>query len=302
MSLLGGITNTATSTTSSLVGSVGDTLSNTTGIVGGTIGSTVGTVGQTVDAVGQTVSDAGQAVTKIDDKMGDFDESIDPPKPNEINKWIVNKPIGAARVWSGRHLIYSRTGDEAMYGIGDRYLTNITWVQLISWRNDTEAEQQYQYAYSTSLKVTKGTEVQNGIDVKGSYNGMSIGISETRKTFSAIETTETQTTTITVKVPAKATLTFYQKRYEFHEECTFVNDAWGKEWNAGPWGGYTPLLTLKWDTQIMADEYLTTDQTLGSGPGLMTCTSVAPAPKADTTRKRENLTERCKNWLNSFDL
>ncbi|PPR07222.1 hypothetical protein CVT24_010165 [Panaeolus cyanescens] len=277
--------------TSSLVGTVGNTLDGVTGIVG--------------NVGGDLISDAGQAVTTISDKMDDFPPTvidIVDPKPKTIYDYQVYKPTTNARVYAGKRAIYVSPGDEAMYGVVNRYLEAINWVQLVTWTNDTNATQQYQYSYTTSLKVTTGSEVTIGMNLGLSYEGMSIGINGSQKSFQSFESTTTKTTTITVNVAPRATVGFYQKRYDFRDEITFINDAWGQEWNAGPWGGYTPLTKKICQVQVMADEYFTADKVLAPGPGACEVDSVIVAKIAGWTRKRENLTARCKDRLRSMGL
>ncbi|KAJ8120909.1 hypothetical protein ONZ43_g2508 [Nemania bipapillata] len=214
----------------------------------------------------------------------------------------VYKPTGTARTFAGRETIFYSQGDQAMYGVIDRYLRSINWIQLISWRNDTDAAQQYQYSYTTGLTITQGSEVTNGFNLGASYKGMSIGIDHSTRTFKSTETTTTQTTTITVNVPPRSVVYFYQKRFDFEDNITFINDAWGSEWNIGPWGGYSPLTTKITSVQIMAEEYYTKSQALPEGPGSVTVDSVAAASKASITRKRENVTQRAKDKLDSMGL
>jgi hypothetical protein len=248
-------------------------------------------------------SNAGQPYTPpSDDTGGDPTKPTAEPTLSDIYQYTTYKPSETSRVWSGRKTIYYWAGDEGMYACVDRYLESFTWVQIVSWNNNTDAQQTYQISYTTSLKITEGSEINAGFNLGASYEGMSIGVNESVKTFKSTETTSTQTTTITVNVAPHSIAVFYQKRYNFRDNTTFINDAWGQEWNAGPWGGYDPLTTKTSYVQIDADEYFTNNAPLDPGTGSVQCNVVSQAQKADTTRKRENLTEACKDKLDDMGL
>ncbi|KAJ7506953.1 hypothetical protein B0H11DRAFT_1969634 [Mycena galericulata] len=222
--------------------------------------------------------------------------------PRDLYDYRVYTPTGTARTFSGRATIFYSSGDQAMYAVINRYLERIQWIQLIAWKNDTDATQQYQYSYTTGLTITEGKEVTNGFNLGASYEGMSIGVDHSQRTFKSTETTSTKTTTITVNVPPRSELVFYQKRFDFRDNITFINDAWGQEWNIGPWGGYSPLTTKVTYVNIMAEEYFTRSARLPEGPGSVTVDTVASASIAGTTRKRENVTQRAKDALSNMGL
>lgn len=202
-----------------------------------------------------------------------------------------------ARVWSGRQIIYFYRGDEALSGAVNRILDEIRWVQLLSWRNDTALAQQYQISYTTELRIIEGSEVNTGFNLGASYEGMSIGFNNSQRTFTSTETVSSRTITTTVNVPPYTELIFYQKRFQFRDVITFVLDAWGREWNVGPWGGYSPLTTKNTLVRIFAEEYLTTTSPLPAGPGSVQVTNVPAAPIANVTRRREDTTRRCQQAL-----
>ncbi|KAJ7250157.1 hypothetical protein B0H12DRAFT_1120972, partial [Mycena haematopus] len=244
------------------------------------------------------VSDPGVKYTPVEEKVDDtllFAKSATAPR--DLYSYRVYNPTGTARTFAGRETIYNRPGDEAMFAIINRYLERIQWIQLIAWKNDTDATQQYQYSYTTGLTITQGSEVTNGFSLGASYQGMSIGVDHSTRTFKSTETTSSMTTTITVNVPPRSELIFYQKRFDFRDNITFINDAWGQEWNIGPWGDYTPLTTKVTSVNIMAEEYFTRSARLPEGPGSVTVETVASASLAGWTRKRENVTQRAKDKL-----
>lgn len=207
-----------------------------------------------------------------------------------------------SRVWSARNTIYNDPGDEAMLACINRYLDSIEWVQLMSWKNDTDSPQTYALTYTTALTITEGIEVNQGFNLGATYEGMSIGYNYSERTFKSTETTSSRTLTITGTVSPRSSLIFYQRRYNFRDEINFICDAWRQLWNVGPWGGYSPLTQKNTKLNIMAEEYFTTTTSLEDGPEPFAVSGTSPAELVETTRKRENVTERCKNVLSNMGL
>jgi len=222
---------------------------------------------------------------------------------DQFSKYVGYKPSGGdTMVNSGRSTIYYYPGDEAFYASMDTYLIDTTWVSKMSWENNTEATQTYSLQYTTQLTVTEGTEVTNSVNVGAEFKGLSMSMDNETKTFSTYETTDTQTMTITLSIPPKSTLTFYQRKYQFRATMFFVLDAWGEEWNAGSQGGYD-ITRKECEVEIMSEDYLTTDTPLvDTATGSMEVESVARADSEGlrATRKRENLTERAKDSLSKM--
>ncbi len=92
----------------------------------------------------------------------------------------------------------------------------------MSWENNTEAAQAYELQYTTELKVTTGTEVTNSVGIGAVFKGLSMSMDSETKTFTTYEATDTQSKTISLSVPPKSTLTFYQKKYRFRDTMFFV--------------------------------------------------------------------------------
>ncbi|PBK70233.1 hypothetical protein ARMSODRAFT_1036317 [Armillaria solidipes] len=207
-----------------------------------------------------------------------------------LSKFLVYKPSGGdALVKSGELTIYYYRGDEAFYASIDTYLVDTTWVSRMSWENNTDATQTYSLQYTTGLKVTKGDKVTSSVGIKLKFDGMSIN-------------TNMLTKTITLNVPPKSTLFFYQKKYRFRDTMFFILDEWNEEWNVGSPGGYE-LTTKECEVEIMSEEYLTTGVALWDfAPGVMDVKRVSRADSEDLrrTRKRENLTARAKRELSKM--
>ncbi|PBK82802.1 hypothetical protein ARMGADRAFT_1038300 [Armillaria gallica] len=175
-------------------------------------------------------------------------------------------------------------------------------VSKVSWENNTAATQTYSLQYTTELKVTKGTEVTNSVGIGAAFKGMSMSMDSQTKTFTTYETTDTQTKTITLSVPPKSTLTFYQK-YRFKNTMFFILDAWGQEWNVGSQGGYD-IKRKECEVEIMSEDYLTTDTVLDSATGTIEVETVSKADNVEArhTRKREDLTQWSKDALSKMGI
>ncbi|KAK0454575.1 hypothetical protein EV421DRAFT_426528 [Armillaria borealis] len=206
-------------------------------------------------------------------------------------------------VKSARSPIYNYPHKESLFASIDTCLIDTTWVSKVSWENDTSAEQTYSLQYTTELKVTKGTEVTNSVGIGAEFKGLSLSMNSETKTFSTYETTDTQTKTITLSVPPKSTLTFYQKKYRFKITMFFILDAWGQEWNVGSQGGYDNK-RKECEVEIMSEDYLTTDTVLDSATGTIEVETVSKADSVEArhTRKREDLTQWSKDALSKMGI
>ncbi|KAK0421473.1 hypothetical protein EV421DRAFT_1748402 [Armillaria borealis] len=220
-----------------------------------------------------------------------------------LSKFLVYKPSGGdALVKSGQSTIYCYWGDEAFYACINTYLIDTTWVSRMSWENNTNAMQTYSLQYTTGLKVTKGDKVISSVGIKLKFDGMSINMNMQVKIFSTYETTETKTKTITLNIPPKSTLFFYQKKYWFKDTMFFILDVWDEKWNIGSLGGYEPT-TKECEVEIMSEDYLTMDVALKDfATGMMDVKRVLRADSEGLrrTRKRENLIARTKRELSKM--
>ncbi|EED79647.1 predicted protein [Postia placenta Mad-698-R] len=220
-----------------------------------------------------------------------------------MDQYITYKPQGGdALVKSFLSTIYNHPGDEAFYAAIDTHLLSTTWVQKMSWINDTDAEQQQTYEYATGLTITSGREITNAINLGATFEGLSISFSNTVKVFQTYETTTTQKSISEVHIPPRSSLYFYQKYYTFKSSMFFILDAWGQEWNAGSWGGYD-ITRKECVVDIMSEEYITKDNVLdGSTTGTFNVATVGRVAKESdrSTRKRENLTGDAKKALDNI--
>ncbi|KAK0487354.1 hypothetical protein IW261DRAFT_1558436 [Armillaria novae-zelandiae] len=175
---------------------------------------------------------------------------------------VVYKPKnGNALVKSGRTTIYYSQDNQAFYAARDTYLIDTTWIYKMSWENNTDATQSYSLKYTTGLKVIAS------VGMGAAYEGLSISMDVSTKVLSSVEKM------ITLNIPPKSRLTFYQRKCRFRDTMFFVLDAWNTEWNAGSWGGYDAT-RKECEVEIMSEDYLTTDIVLDSSTaGTMTADS-----------------------------
>lgn len=217
---------------------------------------------------------------------------------HDLYKYVTYEPQGGnARVKAARETIYHISGDEAMHAAVDTYLVNTLWVRVMSWKNDTDAEHEYNVEYKTELRVTQGSEVNNGYSVAAAYEGITVTIEQQHKVFKSTETTETKTTSVRVTIPPRSQVIFYQRQYNFKCSMSFILDAWGQEWNVGSWGGYD-LSRKDCTVEVSSEDYATLETELdGTTTGTMDVATVGAIVIAGITRKRDTCTERCKSRL-----
>jgi len=145
--------------------------------------------------------------------------------------------------------------------------------------------QSYNHSFTTQLKITQGSEKLNkGFSLPSTYTGVSINFNNHTKTFKTTETSESNTISLTVSVPARAHLVFYQRKYTFRDSMLSFFKAGNKEWSIGAGGGREPA-TKDFEVEIMSEEYATLSNELdGSTTGTISVTTVEPASKAQRGR------------------
>ncbi|KAK0189588.1 hypothetical protein F5146DRAFT_931967, partial [Armillaria mellea] len=198
--------------------------------------------------------------------------------------------------------IYYSYANEAFYATRDSYLIDTTWVYKMSWENNTTAMQTYFLKYTTGLKVTQGNEVSISVGMGAAYERLLILMDVLMKVFLSTETMSGFEKTITLNIPPKLSLTFYQRKYWFRDTMFFVLDVWSVEWNAGSWGGYN-IIRKDCEVEIMSEDYLMMDTLLDSftvGTMIMPTVSRSNSSNIEAcrlTQKHENLTEWAKGDL-----
>jgi len=204
----------------------------------------------------------------------------------ELYKYLAYKPKeGDALIKVGRETIYS-IGNMALCMDTERYLVDVTWIPNMSWMNDTDVAQTYKHTFTTQLKITKGSEenVKKGFSLPSTYTGVSINFENHTKTFKTTETSETKTIELSISVPPRAHLVFYQRKYTFRDSMLSFFKAGNKEWSIGTGGGSEPA-TKDFEVEIMSEEYATLSNELdGSTTGTISVTTVEPASKAQRGR------------------
>lgn len=214
---------------------------------------------------------------------------------------VVSKPPGDALVNTKFLAIYYIHAVEALHAAADTYCTDMTWVLKGSWENTTGSAQSYAHEFTTELKVTQGSEVtKNGVPLVDSFNGLTMTIDASLKTFSANETTTPQTKTLTVEAAPGKKVMLYQRRYSFRTEMFFVMDASSVARNvAAPSGDGLSRKTCI--VEIMSGDYLVTENALSdAAPGTVLFKTYPRANKESDrgTVARSGLTTRARNALN----
>ncbi|EIW57243.1 uncharacterized protein TRAVEDRAFT_20913 [Trametes versicolor FP-101664 SS1] len=217
----------------------------------------------------------------------------------------VNKPAGGdALVKSEFPMIYTFPNDEHFYAAVDTYLVDTTWVRLESWENNGDDSQRYTYQYKTELKITQGADVTTCLNLGARFKDLALGVDGATKTFSADETTSSQTKGLLVDVHSRKKITLYQRRYTFRCDMHFVLDAWREYWNAGAASG-DGIARKECTVQIMSGDYLVAEKELSDAAvGTLQVKAVSRSPhnneSNNKTRKRENLTNRAKRALSQM--
>ena len=106
-----------------------------------------------------------------------------PPQSGNYTHIVYKPRDGDARVKCARRDIYNEPGKEALWAVVETYLVNTTWISKMSWKNDTNAQQQYVVEYKTELAITEGEEVNKGYSVISAYHGLSVTIGQQTKVF-----------------------------------------------------------------------------------------------------------------------
>src|SRR5579863_9718728 len=157
----------------------------------------------------------------------------------------------------------------------DTYLVDITWVLMMSWKNDTDATQTYPCTFTTGLTITKGNEVNKGFSLESTYKGASLTIDHKTRVFKPTETTETKTTTINLTVPPQSLVVVYQRKYKFRDSIFFVHQSWRGQFNVAIQVGQGSF-RKECEVEIMSEEYATLRAEL-SGTGTIDVDTVGHA-------------------------
>jgi hypothetical protein len=184
-----------------------------------------------------------------------------------------------------------------MWAAFDTYLIDITWVPMMSWKNNTDMMQTYSYSCTTGLTITSGREVNSGFTLAALYQGASVTIDNQERVFKPTETTKSKSMTMDLSVPPRSLLIFYQRRYRFRNSIFFILKAWNREWNIGRWDSHE-IARKECEVEIMSEDYMTM-QALGQlgGTATINVDTVNGVKGTDATRKYNDCTNQCKDKL-----
>lgn len=175
-----------------------------------------------------------------------------------------------------------------------------------SFENATDAKQTYSHQHTTQLKITNGAEVARSVNIGAELKTLAINMNLSGKTFTDDETSTTpQTRTLTINIPPKTKITFYQRRYEFKIVVYFISDSWGKEWKVGTSGGER-CLTKECTMEIISDDFLAKDTelryTVASGGMQVMAVSPVGLQRYGGVKDRDCLTEKAKRTLHNMNI
>ena len=212
---------------------------------------------------------------------------------------VVYKPSGGdALVKSGCYYVYFSGAYDSLIAAVDTYLVDITWVLMMSWKNDTDATQTYPYTFTTGLTVTKGIEVNKGFSLGPTYKGATLTIDHKTRVFKPTETTEAKTITINLSVPPQSLIVVYQRKYRFRDSMFFVHQSSRGQFDVALQGGEGPF-KKECEVEIMSEDYATLRAEL-SGTGTIDVDTVGHAQGANQTIVKGNCTRTCMNKLDEM--
>ncbi|PPQ84299.1 hypothetical protein CVT24_012862 [Panaeolus cyanescens] len=225
--------------------------------------------------VGRTLSDV-ESTNNAEVTTGSPLDNLPPVPGLDLYDFRDYIPSNTAVIWSGLEQIYSAPLQN-MYGRVSRHLENIHWEHITSWNNQTSLPQAYQISYTTSLRITEGSEKET-------------------------ETTTSTTVTITINVPAHTLLVFYQRRYDFRDETNFSHFRDRRNRSIAVWNAHSPLERKISRVQIMSEEYFTSTRHLPPGPGSVHITGVPQAQLPSETIRRNDTMPRARRNLSWMGL
>ncbi|KAH8119487.1 hypothetical protein DFH11DRAFT_1565300 [Phellopilus nigrolimitatus] len=174
--------------------------------------------------------------------------------------------------------------------------------KLGSWDNNTDDTQEYTQEYTSELKVTKGSEVGNAINLPVAFQSVEISAEYGQKTFSRAETTDPKTEITVVEVPPRSELFFYQREYVFRSDVFFIVDAGNEKWIVGSVTGNS-IVHTECEVVINSADYFTTRTELtGETEINVDTTRVSDFTKGREILKFDDCTERTKNVLRAMGI
>jgi hypothetical protein len=214
---------------------------------------------------------------------------------------VIYKPSGGnALVKSGSYHVYTSGAYDSLIAAVDTYLVDITWVLMMTWKNDTDATQTYPYTFTTGLTITKGIEINKGFPLGPTYKGATLTIDHKTRVFKPTETTEAKTITINLSVPPQSLIVVYQRKYKFKDSMFFVHQSSGGQFGVALQRGEGPC-KKECEVEIMSEDYATLRAEL-SGTGTIDVDTVGRAQATNQTTFKDNCTWTCRNKLNEMGI
>lgn len=170
------------------------------------------------------------------------------------------------------------------------------WELITSWKNDGAGDGKFTASYTSELKVTKGSENTLNASMGMLFEGLSVGIDASSKTFQQTETTTSETHTVELTVPAQTTVHLYLKVYQFRTNIWFMNDGQGELFRVGGHECYIPA-HVEGYVEIQSSEYFSREGEL-EGLDRIDAYYLDPEwPGYTTTYFFEDATDECMDYL-----
>ncbi|KAL9123675.1 MAG: hypothetical protein Q9217_006918 [Psora testacea] len=174
------------------------------------------------------------------------------------------------------------------------------WFLRFSWYNELDSEHTYTITIQEGLTVREGQETERNFGISAKFKGLGINAGGVRKNFSERETSRVETIEKKVTIPARTTVYFYQKRYEFTTTVW-----WGQHvpsWREHNYftvgingGGRTITRTAA--TSIYAEEYASLPRRLNGSTSISAESAPNRTDEPPVRRQFVNITQNAKRWL-----
>lgn len=171
------------------------------------------------------------------------------------------------------------------------------WVLLMSWINETTADNTYTVTTQEGLTIREGIETENHFGVSASFKGLGAEVGGSRKYFTESESSRATQIEKKVTVVAKKSTYFYQKLYHFAPEVWFWSNvyAWPSPFGIGKNVTYETIKRFA-TVDIMSNEFATLHREL---EGVTTISAVTPPGifYNGGNRQFDNISKKAKDHL-----
>ena len=187
----------------------------------------------------------------------------------------------------------------------DMKFQGFEWVLQLYWTNETKTPSKYTRTVQEGLTIRGGQETEQNFDVSASFKGLGVNAGGYRKEFTNRETSRIETVQKEFTIPARSTIYFYQKRYNFLTEVWFWQYVrnWDKfnHFTVGANQTYARVQRTA-VTSIYAEEYATLHRRLNGSTTIDAEEAPRPSGEPTSTREFRNITQRAIDTLARFGI